>query len=67
MICSMRLPILMTLIVSMLMVVHKIEEGHVGVYFRGGALLPEISQPGIYFLTPLLTTYRSIQVIEISV
>ena len=26
--------------------IHKIEEGHVGVYFRGGALLSAITFPG---------------------
>jgi hypothetical protein len=26
---------------------HKIDEGHVGVYYRGGALLPGIAHPGI--------------------
>ena len=25
---------------------HKIEEGHVGVYYRGGALLNDIAHPG---------------------
>ena len=25
---------------------HKIEEGHVAVYYRGGALLDTIAQPG---------------------
>ena len=28
--------------------VHKIEEGHVGVYFRGGALMSEITDPGFH-------------------
>ncbi|XP_034951075.1 erlin-1-like [Chelonus insularis] len=42
--------------------IHKIEEGHVGVYFRGGALLPHVSQPGFHMMVPLLTTYRSVQV-----
>lgn len=74
---------------------HRIEEGHVGVYFRvsyisdlslspvifknpiissivifyncyyiyqGGALLPEVSNPGFHMMIPLLTTYRSVQV-----
>lgn len=41
---------------------HRIEEGHVGVYFRGGALLPHASSPGFHMMIPLLTTYRSVQV-----
>ncbi|CAG5095374.1 Similar to erlin2-b: Erlin-2-B (Xenopus laevis) [Cotesia congregata] len=42
--------------------IHKIDEGHVGVYFRGGALLPQVSQPGFHMMVPLLTTFRSVQV-----
>lgn len=41
---------------------HKIEEGHVGVYFRGGALLPTVSTPGYHMMIPLLTTYKSVQI-----
>lgn len=40
---------------------HKVEEGYVGVYYRGGALLPLISQPGFHMMIPLLTTYKAIQ------
>lgn len=40
---------------------HKIEEGHVGVYYRGGALLNTMAQPGFHLMIPLLTSYRSIQ------
>lgn len=50
------------MILSLTIVLHRIEEGHVGVYFRAGALLPLISKPGIHLLTPFLTSYRSIQV-----
>lgn len=41
---------------------HRIEEGHVGVYFRGGALLPYVSNPGFHMMIPFLTNYRSVQV-----
>jgi len=41
--------------------IHKIEEGHVGVYFRGGALLSTITSPGYHLMFPFLTTYRSMQ------
>ena len=37
---------------------HRIEEGHVGVYYRGGALLKTIANPGFHMMIPLLTTYR---------
>eukprot|EP01136_Pigoraptor_vietnamica_P036614 Opistho-1_new@103434 len=42
--------------------VHKVEEGHVGVYYRGGALLPSVSRPGIHFMLPFVTSHRSVQV-----
>uniref|UniRef100_A0A1I7XS45 PHB domain-containing protein n=1 Tax=Heterorhabditis bacteriophora TaxID=37862 RepID=A0A1I7XS45_HETBA len=41
---------------------HHIEEGHVGVYFRGGALLSRVSQPGYHLMIPFVTSYRSVQV-----
>ncbi|KAI6646196.1 Erlin-1-like [Oopsacas minuta] len=41
--------------------VHQIEEGHVGVYFRGGALLSAISEPGYNIKLPFITMYRSVQ------
>ncbi|XP_018578589.1 erlin-1-like [Anoplophora glabripennis] len=41
---------------------HRIEEGHVGVYFRGGALLPTTSLPGYHMMIPLLTSYKPVQV-----
>ncbi|XP_054711469.1 erlin-2-like [Uloborus diversus] len=41
---------------------HKIEEGHVGIYYRGGALLKDTSSPGFHMMVPFITTYRSIQV-----
>jgi len=41
--------------------VHKIEEGHVGVYYRGGALLTSTCGPGFHLMLPFLTSYRSVQ------
>jgi regulator of protease activity HflC (stomatin/prohibitin superfamily) len=40
---------------------HKIEEGHVGVYYRGGALLTSTSSPGYHVMVPFITTFRSVQ------
>ncbi|CAK1555740.1 unnamed protein product [Leptosia nina] len=40
---------------------HKVEEGHLAVYYRGGALLPITSQPGFHMMIPLLTSYKAIQ------
>ncbi|XP_066486657.1 erlin-1-like isoform X1 [Tiliqua scincoides] len=41
--------------------VHRVEEGHVAVYYRGGALLPALSGPGLHLLLPLVTTHRAVQ------
>lgn len=41
--------------------IHKIEEGYVGVYYRGGALLSSTSSPGFHFMIPFITTYRMVQ------
>lgn len=41
---------------------HKVDEGHTGVYYRGGALLKVTSSPGYHMMVPFLTTYRSVQV-----
>lgn len=54
--------ILVGLVVLFNFSVHKIEEGHVGVYFRGGALLYQTSHPGFHMMVPFLTTFKSIQV-----
>uniref|UniRef100_A0AAZ3NZ25 Erlin-1 n=1 Tax=Oncorhynchus tshawytscha TaxID=74940 RepID=A0AAZ3NZ25_ONCTS len=41
--------------------IHKIEEGHLAVYYRGGALLTAPNGPGYHIMMPFLTTYRSVQ------
>ncbi|KAL3274163.1 hypothetical protein HHI36_015577 [Cryptolaemus montrouzieri] len=41
---------------------HIIIEGHVGVYYRGGALLPHLSSPGYHMMIPFLTSHKSVQV-----
>ncbi|KAJ7569984.1 hypothetical protein O6H91_01G102400 [Diphasiastrum complanatum] len=43
-------------------IVHQVPEGHVGVYWRGGALLKTTSSPGFHLMIPLLTRYEPIQV-----
>lgn len=42
--------------------IHRLDEGHVGVYYRGGALLTQTSPPGFHMMIPFITTYRSVQV-----
>uniref|UniRef100_A0A6Q2XQU0 Erlin-1 n=1 Tax=Esox lucius TaxID=8010 RepID=A0A6Q2XQU0_ESOLU len=46
--------------------IHKIEEGHLAVYYRGGALLTTPNGPGYHIMLPFITTFRSVQVIPIS-
>lgn len=41
---------------------HKIEEGHVGVYFRGGALLTGTTEPGYHWMFPFITSFDNVQV-----
>ncbi|XP_043912670.1 erlin-1 [Protopterus annectens] len=41
--------------------IHKIDEGHLGVYYRGGALLHSPSQPGYHVMLPFITSFRSVQ------
>lgn len=41
--------------------VHKIEEGHTGVYYRGGALLTSTSGPGFHLMLPFITSFKSVQ------
>ncbi|PWZ05591.1 Erlin-2 [Zea mays] len=43
-------------------VLHQVPEGHVGVYWRGGALLKTITPPGFHLKLPLITQYEPIQV-----
>jgi hypothetical protein len=42
--------------------VHKIEEGHIGLYWRGGALMPGWTEPGYHLMIPIVTSYSNIQV-----
>ncbi|XP_062816106.1 erlin-1 [Anolis carolinensis] len=41
--------------------VHQVREGHVAVYFRGGALLPSLSGPGFHIMLPFVTSFRAVQ------
>ncbi len=41
--------------------VHRVPEGHVAVYYRGGALLDKMDGPGYRLATPLLTTVKYVQ------
>ncbi|KAK4771785.1 hypothetical protein SAY86_013560 [Trapa natans] len=41
---------------------HQVPEGHVGVYWRGGALLKIIADPGFHLKLPLITQFEPVQV-----
>uniref|UniRef100_A0A8D0G7J6 Erlin-1 n=1 Tax=Sphenodon punctatus TaxID=8508 RepID=A0A8D0G7J6_SPHPU len=41
--------------------IHKVEEGHLAVYYRGGALLTSPSGPGYRIMLPFITMFRSVQ------
>jgi regulator of protease activity HflC (stomatin/prohibitin superfamily) len=42
--------------------IHRVPEGHVGVYWRGGALLDRVTDPGFHHMWPLLTWHEVVQV-----
>lgn len=42
---------------------HKIYEGHVGVYWRNGALLEMTTDPGVHLKLPFITSVESLQTI----
>ncbi|CAF0829412.1 unnamed protein product [Adineta ricciae] len=41
--------------------IHQIPEGHVGIYYRGGALLTLVTSPGFHVKMPLLTAVKIVQ------
>ncbi|XP_038265618.1 erlin-1 isoform X2 [Dermochelys coriacea] len=41
--------------------IHKVDEGHLAVYYRGGALLTSPSGPGYHIMLPFITTFKSVQ------
>ncbi|XP_058735347.1 uncharacterized protein LOC131607350 [Vicia villosa] len=49
-------------LLNSLSIVHQVPEGHVGVYWRGGALLKTITEPGFHTKMPFLTQFEPVQV-----
>ncbi|XP_017971146.1 PREDICTED: erlin-2-B [Theobroma cacao] len=45
-----------------LSILHQVPEGHVGVYWRGGALLKTITEPGFHLKMPLITQHEPVLV-----
>jgi len=46
----------------MLIGIHQIPEGNVGVYWRNGALIETISDPGFQVMIPIITRFAPVQV-----
>ena len=42
--------------------IHTIKEGHVGVYYRGGAMLSSITHPGVHLKLPGITSVYEVDV-----
>jgi erlin len=49
------------ILISMPFGIHTIKSGHVGVYYRGGKLLDETSNPGFNAMMRFLTSGVSLQ------
>ena len=43
------------------MSLHSVHEGYVGVYWRGGALLPTVTKPGLHAQIPIITTFSEVR------
>merc|ERR1711871_1197507 len=58
------LPALVALAVAVIVPqgIHTIREGHVGVYYRGGAMLSTITGPGVHLKVPGLTRVSEVDV-----
>ncbi|CAM2707811.1 unnamed protein product [Rotaria socialis] len=41
--------------------IHQVPEGHVGIYYRGGALLTSMTSPGFHVMIPFLTSCKIVQ------
>ncbi len=54
--------IALLLVILMMSGIHKIEEGHVGVYYTCGILSTSITDPGYNFFFPFWTRYEMVQV-----
>lgn len=62
---NIQLIISIVLVAGLIMVqqtIHKVQEGHVGIYWRGGALLKQYSLPGFHFKIPGLTSFDEVQI-----
>lgn len=54
--------LLFVLVACLITAIHRIQEGHVGVYFKNGALLESVTDPGIHWSQPFVTRVEQIKV-----
>lgn len=54
--------VLVISVVIAFMVRDVVHEGHVGIYFRGSAILKGVYPPGLYFKIPFITSMIQVQV-----
>ena len=54
--------VIATIVMLMQHSIHRVEEGHVGVYYRGGALLPNVTEAGYNMMIPLVTRMEQVQI-----
>eukprot|EP01090_Pellita_catalonica_P015438 TRINITY_DN4194_c0_g1_i1.p1 TRINITY_DN4194_c0_g1~~TRINITY_DN4194_c0_g1_i1.p1 ORF type:complete len:387 (-),score=67.13 TRINITY_DN4194_c0_g1_i1:4-1134(-) len=55
-------PVIAVGLACLLVGLHSIDEGHVGMYWVGGALGDDLNEPGYHFMLPFLTTMAQVQV-----
>lgn len=41
--------------------VHRIDEGHIGIYWRGGKIIEGTTDAGFHFMFPFVTSYANVQ------
>ena len=62
-VCSGILVVLVAIITSVILSsLHRVEEGNVGIYYKYGALLEDITHPGMHYMAPFVTDVRDIQI-----
>lgn len=54
--------LLLISVIGISLSVHKVDEGNVGVYWRGGALVNRITDPGYHLKVPFVDQFENVQV-----
>ena len=58
--CIVTLAVVVISVAAIIDGYHEIEEGHVGVYFKFGALQDIVKEPGVHMRQPFVTNTRSV-------